>query len=330
MTSTERQDRLAATNRPTLSIIIVNWNTRDLLAQCLESVRRDVQTFKRSNVRTCKRASVETFVVDNASTDGSAQMVRERFPWVRLIENEENVGFARANNQAIRQSRGRYVLLLNPDTEVQPGALETLVRFMDDHPQAGAAGVRLLNPDGTLQRSTYLLPTLSREFWRLFHLDALWPYSCYRINDWDLSLPRQVDIVQGACLAVRREALERIGLLDEEFFIYSEEVDLCYRLLRDGWSIYWVPQAKVVHYEGQSTRQVAPQMFLYLYRGKVLFFRKHYGPFMARAYKMVLVAVSLSRIVLGSLAYAFRMSRHEYWRYKADLYRKLLVTLPAM
>ena len=167
-----------------LSIIIVNWNTRELLARCLQSVGsgfefRVARSAGQSATCNPQPVTYEVFVVDNASTDGSAQMVRERFPWVRLTANSENVGFARANNQAIRKSKGRYVLLLNPDTEVHPGALETLTRFMDTRTKAGAAGARLLNPDGTLQAWCYPAPTLSREFWRLFYLDVFWPYGRY-------------------------------------------------------------------------------------------------------------------------------------------------------
>lgn len=297
-----------------LSIIIVNWNIRDVLAQCLESVWEDVETLGTRNA--------ETFVVDNASRDDTAQMVRERFPWVRLIENGENMGFAWANNQAIRQSSGRYVLLLNPDTKVKRGALGTLVRFMDEHPEAGAAGARLLNPDGTLQVSCHPAPTLRRELWRLFHLDAIYPYAAYPVTDWDLETPRTVDVVQGACLILRRTVLDQAGLLDEEYFIYSEEVDLCRRVRQAGWPIYWVPQARVVHYGGQSTQQVAGEMFLCLYQGKVLYFRKHYGRWAAQVYKIIVMVAALTRLLLSLLAWLEpppQRARHlaltgNYWR----------------
>ncbi len=180
-----------------LSIIIVNWNTRELLAQCLQSVEQNVRTFKRSNV--------QTFVVDNASTDGSAAMVRERFPWVTLIENTENVGFARANNQALRQSAGRYIVLLNSDTKVLPGALPTLVDFMDVHPEAGACGPRLLNADGSLQPSCHPILTPGREFWRLLFLDKLWPRATYPQHRWDEQTPRPVEVSRApaSCCAAR-------------------------------------------------------------------------------------------------------------------------------
>ena len=306
----------------TLSIIIVNWNTRDLLAQCLTSLYADVPF--------ASFAPFETFVVDNASSDGSAAMVRERFPQVHLIENSENVGFARANNQAIRQSTGRYVLLLNPDTEVQPGALEILVRFMDAHTRVGAAGPQLLNPDGTLQAWCYPAPTLSREFWRLLYLDAFWPYGRYDMATWDLSTPREVDMAPGACLILRREALDQVGLLDEDYFIYSEEVDLCYRLRQHSWKVHWVPQAVVMHYGCRSTRQVAAAMFLRLHQGKVLYFRKRHGQLAAYAYKLILLAAALTRLLLSPLAWLERHPRRHQHLARAGDYWRLLKVLPKM
>lgn len=305
-----------------LSIIIVSWNTRDLLIQCLESVWGDAE---RSS-----GLGIETWVVDNASADDSVSMVRRRFPWVCLIENQENVGFARANNQAIRQSKGPYVLLLNPDTIVKPGALKTLVEFMVIHPQAGAAGSKLLNPDDTLQPSCYPAPILSRELWRLFHLDVFWPYGCYRMTDWDVNTPREVDIIQGAALILRREALEQVGLMDENYFMYSEEMDLCYRLQQGGWPLYWVPQSQVVHYGGQSTRQVAAKMFLCLYESKLMFIRKHHGKLAAQAYKLILLAATLTRLLFTPLAWLESSPKRQYHLTLAGHYRRLLAALPNM
>lgn len=305
-----------------LSIIIVSWNTCDLLAQCLESVSHDIRAL-------CP-LRVETLVVDNASTDGSAQMVREQFPWVQLIENQTNVGFAPANNQAIRRSRGRYVLLLNPDTDVKPGALVALVRFLDGHLGAGAAGARLLNPDSTLQISCYPAPTLSREFWYLFHLDVLLPYATYRMASWDLETPRAVDVLQGACLIIRREVLDQVGLLDENYFIYSEEVDLCYRMEQAGWRLYWVPQAQVVHYGGQSTHQAAAEMFLRLYQGKLLYFRKHHGRLAGQVYKLILVVAALTRLLISPLVWLESQPQRQRHLALARHYRRLLLTLPGI
>jgi GT2 family glycosyltransferase len=302
-----------------LSIIVVNWNTRGLLAGCLASVYAHPP-----------KGKFEVFVVDNASTDGSVQLARESFPQVRLIENSENLGFARANNQAIRECTGRFVLLLNPDTEVQPGALETLIDFMDEQQAAGAAGARLVNPDGTLQPSCHPAPTLSRELWRLFHLDALHPYACYPMGRSDLETPHQVDVAGGACLVLRRDALRQVGLLDEDYFIFSEEVDLCHRLRQRGWEIFWVPQSVAMHHGGRSTQQVAAAMFLRLYQGKVLYFRKHHGRLAAQRYKLILLTAALARLLLCPLAWLERPPQRHQHLALADRYRRLVRALPGM
>ena len=276
-----------------LSILIVSWNTRDLLRRCLASIAAQQGDFP--------WGEVETIVVDNASTDGSVDLLRSEFPATRLLANLHNVGFARANNQGIQAGQGTFLLLLNPDTELYPGALHHLVHFLEQEPRAGAAGACLLNPDGTLQASAFPMPGLARELWRLLWLDAVQPRSAYPLQAWASLSPRPVDVVQGASLMLRRAALDEVGLLDEDYFMYTEEVDVCYRLARAGWKVYWVPQARVLHHGGQSTRQVATEMFLRLYESKVIFFRKHYGGGTTFLYKVVLVAASLPRIVLGIL-----------------------------
>lgn len=305
-----------------LSILIVSWNTRGLLARCLETVAAELASFAPD--------ATEMLVVDNASHDGSAALVRERFPWARLIVNDANVGFARANNQAFAAARGRYILLLNPDTAILPGALRTLVDFLEAHPAVGAVGARLLNPDGSLQPSCSPAPTLSREVWRLFHLDALRPYGVYDMSRWDTHQPRPVEIVQGACLLLRREALGDEELLDPRYFMYSEEVDLCYRIRRRGWQIYWVPTAQVIHYGGQSTRQAAAAMFLRLYEGKILYFRKHQGPVAARLYKTILLAAALARLLVSPLAWLQPPSQRRLNLTLAGHYARLLKALPRL
>ncbi len=270
-----------------LSIIVVSWNTRELLSDCLAAVYAEPPD-----------CPFEVWVVDNASQDNSADMVRQRFPQARLLETGANLGFAGANNLAISQSMGEYVLLLNPDTVVRPFALTALVQFMNEHPEAGGAGSRLLNADGSLQPSCYPLPTLSRELWRLFHLDVLYAYGVYKMEGWDTAVTRRVEIVQGASFILRRNVLQRVGLLDDSYFMYSEEVDLCYRIKQAGWPLYWIPQSQVVHYGGQSTRQVAAKMFIELYRGKVQYFRKNNGAGAAAIYKALLLLAALPRLVL--------------------------------
>ena len=243
----------------------------------------------------------EVFVVDNGSTDGSVEMVRTRYPDVKVIANQHNPGFAGANNQALAVARGRFSLLLNPDTVVLPDGFGALVRFMDDHPHAGAAGSRLLNTDRTLQPSCSPAPTLARELWRMFHIDRLYPYGEYDMSRWSLTEPRPVDSVQGAAMLVRRSAQDQVGPLDASYFMYSEEVDWCTRIRRAGWEIYWVPSSQIVHYGGQSASQVADAMFLQLYLGKIQYFHKHWGRTATWAYKLVLGLATLARLVLTPL-----------------------------
>jgi len=272
-----------------LSIVIVSYNVRELLMQCLESVasqqsiaEHPVGTVNSQGLATADwRLSAEIFVVDNASQDGSAVMVRERFPSAQLIENAENRGFAAANNRAFAQTRGRYVFMLNPDTAARPGALETLVKFMDAHPRTGACGGKLLYGDGTLQHSAFAFPTLAQIFLDFFPVD--WRLLESRINgryprEWYArSEPFQIDHPLGADLLVRREAAGQVGWLDEQFFIYCEEIDWCIRIKRAGWQIWCVPQAEIVHHEAQSTRQFRDAMFVELWRSRFRLFDKHYS-----------------------------------------------------
>jgi N-acetylglucosaminyl-diphospho-decaprenol L-rhamnosyltransferase len=302
-----------------LSIIIVNWNTRDLLGQCLDSI------FQTINADLC-----EVIVVDNASTDTSTEMVQKRFPQVQLIQNSWNVGFARANNQGIRQSIGRYVLLLNSDTIVMPGALQALLAFMDTHPEAGCAGARLLNPDTSLQYSCSSAPTISSEFRRMLHLPGVRSDGYYPMDRWDLSQPHQVDVILGACMLLRRETLDQVGLMDESFFMYSEEVDLCYRIHRAGWQIYWIPQAQVVHIGGQSSRQASAEMFLRLYESKLIYFRKNHGRIRAGIYKLLLAISSLIRLSLVPLVCFESTERRQAHLAQAGNYERLLVNLLTM
>lgn len=302
-----------------LSIIVVSWNTRDILADCLCSVYEHPPT-----------VPFELIVVDNASSDGSADMVRQQFPQARLIASEENLGFAQGNNLAVPLCQGEHILLLNPDTVVKPHALQTLVDFLDQHPQAGAVGSMLLNPDETLQPSCHPAPKLSRELWRLFHLDTVYPYGRYHMHRWSTSQPREVDVIQGASLLVRKEILDKIGFLDGDYFMFSEEVDLCFRLQKAGWKLYWEPASQVIHLGGQSTRQVATEMFLQLYLGKLKYFRKHYGARAGAAYKLILGVASVARLLATPVIWLQRPAiRQRNWQLVRH-YSRLLTALPQM
>jgi GT2 family glycosyltransferase len=258
---------------PDVVVLIVNWNTRTLLAECLTALE-------------CVQGlCVQTIVVDNASSDDSAGMVRTQFPGVRLLALSENLGFVAGNNHAYRETdpAARYVLLLNPDAILRPRSLETLAAWMEAHPQAGACGPLTLNPDGTLQPSWTRFPTVWSEIRGHHERRFRGPtqpseLSAEGVRALPDALP--VDWVSGACLLVRRTALSRDledVLFDPAFQMYSEETDLCYRLRRNDWPTYFVPQAEVVHHYGQSSKQAPVRTACLLYRSKLLFFRKHYG-----------------------------------------------------
>lgn len=315
-----------------LSIIIVNWNTRELLLGCLRSIANcelritNYRTLATPIYQSTHLPITEIFVVDNASSDGSAAMVREQFPWVRLIENTNNVGFARANNQGIASATGRYVLLLNPDTEVHPSGLAALVAFMDAHPGAGACGARLLNGDGTLQPACHPMLTPGREFWRLLFLDRLWPRATYPMGRWDTVTPRRVEVIKGACLLLRRDALDQVGMLDDSYFMYTEEVDLCYRLAQAGWELWYVPEAAVIHFGEGSSRQAREAMYLQLYRSKVQFFRKFGGARRAWLAKALLATAYAPRWLAATLGSPFSAGL----RRQARLFRRFLAELSEM
>jgi N-acetylglucosaminyl-diphospho-decaprenol L-rhamnosyltransferase len=252
-----------------LVIVTVSFNTRDLLADCLESALSGLE-----------RSSLvgEVWVVDNASTDGSADMVRQRFPTIQLVAHDENLGFAAGNNLALRsmglgeKSRPRHVLFLNPDTRVVDDALGVMVRFLDSTPVAGAVGARLVHGDGSLQHSAFTFPGLMQillDFFPLHHrlvdsrINGRYSRQLYEAGE-----PFAVDHPLGAALMVRARTLAQVGSFDEHFFMYCEEIDLCRRMGAAGWQIYCVPQAEIVHLVGQSTRQFRDRMFVALWQSR--------------------------------------------------------------
>lgn len=260
----------AAAGAIDLSIVIVSYNVREMLADCLASLPAATEGLR-----------TETFVVDNASSDGSAEMVRSRFPEVILDARAENLGFTRGNNVALQRARGGYVLLLNPDTEAHAGSLTRLVRFMDDHPRAGACGPKLLNTEGTLQRNGARFPSLLREFVCATGLRrlAMRQYELalgYGREDFDQLC--QVDQVSGACMLVRRSVMEQVGMLDERFFMFYEEIEWAHRIKSAGWEVWYVPDAVVTHHWMGSVRQDSRRMSAELFKSQVLYYRKTSGP----------------------------------------------------
>ena len=282
-----------------LSIIIVNYNVKFYLEQCLESVRR-----------ASRGLQVEVFVVDNLSTDGSVEYLRGRFPEVTFIANRENVGFARANNQAIRLSTGRYVLLLNPDTIVGEDTLARCVEFMEAHPEAGGVGVHMLNANGTFApESRRGLPTPFVAFCKMTGLGKLFPksrlFGRYYMGYLDVNEVNEIEVMSGAYTMLRREALDKVGLLDEDFFMYGEDIDLSYRVLKGGYKNYFVP-VRMLHYKGESTVKSSYRYVYTFYQAMQLFFNKHY------AHYSVLVSLPIRAAIWARslLAYIGNQFRH--------------------
>lgn len=272
-----------------VSIIIVNWNTRERLRECLQSLRE------------CSYDGLtgETWVVDNASHDGSAAMARADFPEAQVLENAENVGFARANNQALAQAAGRHLLLLNSDCVALPGAIGAMSGFLDAHPKAGAAGCRLLNGDGSVQRSAWLsFPTLGSVASGGLWLDKI-PILRNRLAREQRELaratePTQVAHLLGACLMARREAVEQVGMLDDQYFMYLEETDWCRRFSQSGWSVWLVPSGSIIHY-GQQSAGLAPDKATADWcRSMCRFYRAAYG---AGAVQMSLLKLAIAASV---------------------------------
>jgi len=298
-----------------LTISIVSYNTKALLNNCLDSIYKNI-----------KNISFEVIVVDNNSTDGTIEMLEEKFPRIKLIKNKENVGFAKANNQAILKSRGKYFLLLNSDTVVLPGSIEKMMEFMDSNLEAGAVSCRLIFPDGSPQPWINVYSNMGTNLWiillRVFQVKRLiskpgWRrflikyfkrilgkainsyFDCYRNGQ----VIREVDFGSGACLLVRREVIEKVGLLDENFFMYYEDADWCIRIKRAGWKIYFLSNVKIIHYEGKSSNDLIWRISPPRYKSACYFFKKYYGR------KSV---VLLKVLVIGSLT--MQIGLWIFWR----------------
>jgi hypothetical protein len=279
--------------RAQVSVCIVSWNVRDDLLTCLDSLRAGGAGL-----------STEIIVVDNASTDGTVEAIRQRVPEVQLIGNEDNRGFAAASNQALAAATGDFLLLLNPDTIVPPGGFAELDRFARDHPEAGLIGPKLVNPDGTLQHSCRRFPTPMAALFRHTILGRLFPHNRwsaeYVMAEWDHVTPREVDWVSGACMLVRRESYERVGPLDEGFFWGSEDVDYCFRAHRAGWQVLYTPQPVVVHKVGASTNQVPVRTFVRFHRSMYRLYRKHFARTVFDAALIWLGVVLRAALVIGA------------------------------
>ena len=252
------------------SFIIVSWNTKTYLRQCLDSIRADSEGL-----------DVEVIVVDNLSSDGSAEMVQEEYPWVVLIRNDTNVGFARANNQAIAISSAKYLCLVNSDVVIHPGCLHQMKDFLDSNPKIGLAGPKVLNADGTLQASCRETPTLRSVLYRAAALDTVFPrsstFGAHFMTHWGYDDIRDVGILSGCCWFARRVAVEEVGVLNETFFMYAEDMDWCLRFHRGGWSVMFNPAASITHYGGASSSRQQKRFFVEKQRADLKYWRMHHG-----------------------------------------------------
>ncbi|HET91451.1 MAG TPA: glycosyltransferase family 2 protein [Chloroflexi bacterium] len=285
---------------PDLAVVIVSWNVRDLLEMCLGSLCADLEQ---------SGLEAQVWVVDNASADGTPDMVAQAFPSVRLIASDENLGFVRGNNLALRQINSHtptlpnYVWLLNPDTKVLPGATTTLLSVLETNPQAGMAGPKLLYPDGSLQHAAFRFPGLVQLIFDLFPLPPrlyeTWLNGRYPRRLYEGMQPFLVDHPLGASMMVKSVAITDVGLMDEGFFMYCEEVDWCWRMRKAHWLIYCVPIARVIHYAGRSSGQVRVSSFANLWTSRARLYARHHGPFTRRLAR-ALVRTGMRRRMHGA------------------------------
>jgi GT2 family glycosyltransferase len=284
-----------------LSVVIVSFNVRDFLKQCLSSIKKASENI-----------DCEIFVVDNNSSDDSIVMVEHEFPEVILIKNRVNSGFSVANNQAIKQAKGRFVLLLNPDTLVATDTFARCISFMDDHPDAGAMGVRMINGEGRfLPESKRALPTPKTAFFKTFGFSFLFPgsryFNRYYLSHIDSFKVSVTDIISGAFMFIRREALNKSGLFDEDFFMYGEDIDLSYRLLQTGYINYYFPETQIIHFKGKSTGRDNFTDIIHFYNAMRTYVRKRAEEGEYKSWHFILISAIYFREALALINRFFRI-----------------------
>ncbi len=285
---------------PRVSVVIVNWKTPALLARCLDSIKLEPRF-----------GDFEVWVVDNDSGDESVEMLKTRYPQVKLIENKDNLGFSKACNQAIPESHGEFVLLLNPDTEVKDGAIGKLAQYLEEHPECGAVGPKVLNTDGTLQLACRRsFPSVKAAFFRVTYLSRLFPKSKtlseYNLTFQDPDKTVEVDALSGSCMMVRRQAIDKIGLLDEDIFMFGEDIDWCWRIKQAGWSVFYLPSAVIYHVHGASSRLRPVGATINLHKGMEVFYRKHLAPNHSPIFNAFVYAAIWARALLFILVNVVR------------------------
>jgi GT2 family glycosyltransferase len=295
----------------TVSVIIVSWNAREFLMQCLASLSADACDYP-----------MEIIVVDNASSDGSADEVANSYPRVRLIRNAENLGFAKANNIGISLSTGRYLCLVNSDVKVLPHCVSTLVRFCEENPEVGMVGPRVIGGDGKWQHSCKGFPNVWNVFCRALALDTLFPrgklFTGFLLSHWRQDCPRPVDILVGCFWLVRREALTRVGLLDETFFMYGEDIDWCKRFWMHGWKVVFVPSAEAIHYGGASSANAPFRFYIEQQKADLHYWKKHHSSFGVAIYFAISCLHLSLRAVGYSMAALLKRTERQVYRFKVQ------------
>jgi len=296
-----------------VSIIIVSWNTKKYLNKCLQSIYKTIHNLK-----------FEVIVVDNDSDDSSPEMVKKDFPQVNLICAGSNLGFAKANNIGIKKSKGRYIVIMNSDVEILNNCLEIMYTYIDKHPSIGILGPKILNPDKTLQRSFKKFPTLWNNLCRACYLDKIFPHSKLfegaLITFFSIYIISNVDVLIGAFWLIRRESLDCVGLLDENFFMYSEDIDWCKRFKNVGWDVVYFPDAEIIHYGGGSSANAPIKFYIEYQRANLQYWKKHHHKFSQIGFYLIMILHNLFRLVGYIIIYMLIPSKREKTIYKIKIF----------
>ena len=289
-----------------VTVIIVSWNNEAIIKDCITSVLN--QNYE----------GIEIIVVDNNSADNGVELISKEFSQVKLIANKENQGFAKANNQAIRQSQGKYVLLLNPDVIMSPSSLKRMVSFMETHQDTGVCGCKILNKVGQLMWSCGHFPTLVSEFFELALLSRFFPGNRltgkYLMSYWDHESVKEVDWLTGACLLASRKVIQEADLLNESYFLYSEDMDLCFQIKKNGHKIFYIPDVSVMHHQGASSNQDYERNYAQIYKSRYVFFSNNFGPLQAFLLRIIVIIGFIIRLILGTLFLWILNDKKKYLR----------------
>jgi GT2 family glycosyltransferase len=305
---------------PTISVIIVSWNAKKYLEECLQSIAVSFEAY-----------DAEIIVVDNASTDGSSELIMHNFPNVRLICNTENLGFAKANNIGINHSQGDYLFLINSDVVVYPNCISLMVDYMEKHTETGLLGPRIIGIDGNVQRSCMGYPSLWNIFCRAVFLDSIFPriklFNGFMLNHWAHDSIKEVDVINGCFWLVRRKAVKQIGLLDEEFFIYAEDMDWCKRFNSAGWKVVYFPLAISLHYGGASSSNAPVRFYVEMQIANLQYWYKHHDGVSCFAYIWIILLHQSLRVFGNYIYYLLVPSKRDVSKYKTKRSIATIITV---